>query len=1151
MPLDHAKSVPFWNNENVYNLNREFVLLFKGDADPRGRWPDAPPSLDDIIQELSLTRLAYVLVERANDGNRIFVSLLTGRFLVRSHIASNKEGELRLQLSRKNGFNFASNRDRARTISKGIRVSHNGIYILDGRVFHAYERLSSYWASGEYAREIANLADQERNCAQPEAQTSQAEDLTPTEHELIQILQHYVDAEYELEQQAARETPPFHFIQLDPEPRQVTYRQYFRLHLVDADYKRLRELRPSLLALEQPNVEEAIPVDIVNIEPTAGKPEIIIAIEKQVGAEKLPNDGRLQLIALPTLKKARSAVLQTLKDRQSDNPWLIPCAAEVHQAAPLVLSETEGLASGKPLNPSQTAAINAGACTPDYLLVLGPPGTGKTTVIGKWVEHFTQRGKRILVTSQNNQAVDNVLERLVENCDIQCVRLGSENKVSVGIQPILLDNIATVIQKRLVGKLNDTQAVLQESIVYSTALKSRLSQLPAFQARIAPLAKQASKYERRVILPLHVAINKRRDKLNRLIVLIPTLEDRIQSTRATIERLSHAVWLKPWALLVTPLYRWRISRLQKKINKRQKKRTRFENRIADVQSKLDACDAHFRSFKNEQDAISREFSAGLPHVPRLFIPEWGQLPVGVLLDAVMENEMQRVTLLAEKYQRIQPIISDWERSITGERQPSLYAMLLSLVDVVGATCIGINTNSAFANTPFDVVIVDESGQIQLHNLIVPLSRAPIAILVGDHKQLPPVVQDDITNELEERGIKTDLLRTSWFEHLWNRRVPDRKHMLDTQFRCPKVISDYISNAFYNDLYHAGPGMEKKKPLQSLFNSPIAFLDTQAFPAQRRREQSVRAADQSVIENNPLETTLVVEVLRRVANSDPTLLEAREMGVIAPYANHVRHIQSAIMKAQRAGALPVLKTPVRELAATVDSFQGQERDVIIITFTRSNPLGRVGFLRDWRRLNVAMTRAKRQLIMIGDLSTLTNLTSNAEDAPDREFKLAMQKLEAHVRDQCHYIDARTWDVSRADTAVRAARRPRSPGGLPQNEYRTQPTMKHCQKIEPPSRIPTRRLNASPRRAIILFTEEQRFSLSWKRTLSCANEAGSNLVKLKRRSCALSRAGCPHPPRSGNSSAFPLAAYSRCSMNYRDEVLLLSRQTRVLNFPRSAT
>ena len=260
-------------------------------------------------------------------------------------------------------------------------------------------------------------------------------------------------------------------------------------------------------------------------------------------------------------------------------------------------------------------------------------------------------------------------------------------------------------------------------------------------------------------------------------------------------------------------------------------------------------------------------------------------------------------------------------------------------------------------------------------------------------------------------------------------------MLDTQFRCPKVISDYISNAFYHDLYHAGPGMEKKEPLQSLFNSPIAFLDTQAFPAQRRREVSVRAADRSVIENNPLETALVVEVLRRVVNSDATLLEAREIGVIAPYANHVRHIQSAIMKAQRAGALPVLKTPVSELAATVDSFQGQERDVIIITFTRSNPLGRVGFLQDWRRLNVAMTRAKRQLIMIGDLAALTSLTNNAEKAADREFKLAMQKLEVHVRDHCHYIDARIWDASRAHTVARASRRPHAPGGLPQNEYRT--------------------------------------------------------------------------------------------------------------------
>ncbi|TKF94750.1 AAA domain-containing protein, partial [Vibrio sp. F13] len=146
------------------------------------------------------------------------------------------------------------------------------------------------------------------------------------------------------------------------------------------------------------------------------------------------------------------------------------------------------------------------------------------------------------------------------------------------------------------------------------------------------------------------------------------------------------------------------------------------------------------------------------------------------------------------------------------RQQALYKILIENVNVVGATCIGINTKALFRELDFDVVIVDESGQIQLHNLIVPLSRANKAILVGDHKQLPPVVSDEVLEEVEAKdfGDYKDLYRLSWFEHLWNAAPDDRKIMLDTQFRCPSIISDFVSEAFYEGNYFAGVGMDKKK-----------------------------------------------------------------------------------------------------------------------------------------------------------------------------------------------------------------------------------------------------------------------------------------------------------------------------------------------------
>jgi len=97
-------------------------------------------------------------------------------------------------------------------------------------------------------------------------------------------------------------------------------------------------------------------------------------------------------------------------------------------------------------------------------------------------------------------------------------------------------------------------------------------------------------------------------------------------------------------------------------------------------------------------------------------------------------------------------------------------MALELADIVGGTCIGINTREIFKKIPFETVIVDESGQIQIHNLIVPLSRAPKAVLVGDHKQLPPVVSQEVNDELDQREMEKEHMQKSWFESSGQRRM---------------------------------------------------------------------------------------------------------------------------------------------------------------------------------------------------------------------------------------------------------------------------------------------------------------------------------------------------------------------------------------------
>lgn len=410
----------------------------------------------------------------------------------------------------------------------------------------------------------------------------------------------------------------------------------------------------------------------------------------------------------------------------------------------------------------------------------------------------------------------------------------------------------------------------------------------------------------------------------------------------------------------------------------------MEPRLAALQDK-------FNDINSRYEEAERAYLQDKAELDDLFSDRPFEAFGGVRLPDSGSLDWKTLKELGRKITSIAECSSGWYEGIRSLRD-ELNQLSLEKVNVVGATCIGINTKALFRDMAFDVVIIDESGQIQAHNLIVPVSRAPRVIMVGDHKQLPPVVQDEIETEIKAREDWTDdleaLFRQSWFELLWNRVPEDRKVMLDTQFRCPAIISDFVSQAFYDGIYKAGQGMERKRPLLGFAQQPMVLIDTSAV--KERFETSRSLDDRQEVLDNALETRLVVELLKAAISEHPDLASEREIGVIVPYANHVRAIQNAIQKQRSGPELRQLRTPLNELVASVDSFQGQERDLIIFTFTRSNPRGTVGFLADWRRLNVAMTRAKRQLILVGDLSTLAR-EPRSSGHRDAEFKQAMLTL----------------------------------------------------------------------------------------------------------------------------------------------------------------
>jgi DNA polymerase III delta prime subunit len=1013
------QSVNFWKETHYHHADFPIRFVYGNERDLVGKWPGERPSQDRLEHELALSRMAYIKIYKLkNDDSAPQLSCLTGRIIVRAVIYESDE-QLRLRLTNNDSIKYATNRDRAAIVSDGVRITHEGIFFHTWKQFNRYE-IDTFWRSGEYIsilREFCatSLSDDESLTA---SDTHHHTTLDVNESRIADTISDYIAAEYELDQQLARETAPFVYYKLEPEARQNVYRQFYRVTL-DDDLERMRDIKPSILAFVDQDGDEGerVIAEVVDLTPSKDKPEIIISIERQIHQNQIPKNGELQLEAMPTLQRVRMDVVDELRESRTRNPWLLPVAAEIHEYRKLQAIDVELPPVEYPPTPSQVKAINSGAGTDDYLLVLGPPGTGKTTVISNWIQHFVQQGKRILVTSQNNKAVDNVLERLAKNPGVQCVRLGNETKVSSSINRLLIDNVARDIQSNLVDRLNEASVNVREIVEYIDQIESGL---PAFGQRAAKI-KSIVKVMANLRAKVEKRLSPKRDKFNKNIAWHQA-KDRELHQRLMVNGDKTSYWsrtgmrqLVSWAFL--PFYNWQAWRISRAYRANQ-------GVIGKLKVKRDALSEEMRRHEREVEGYyskireieSESFKEvyGELMTPNSLIPEWGSVSTPSLLGFRSTKVTEALKEMRTKYQRLGEIMAHWSDIITGERQQSIYHLLLSLVDVVGATCIGINTKKEFRDIPFDVVIVDESGQIQIHNLIVPLSRSPKAILVGDHKQLPPVVHDDIIEELDSRETRTDLFEKSWFEALWDIAPTDRRVMLDTQFRCPAVISDYISIAFYDGEYHAGPGKEKNAPLLDFCNSPIVFIDTSKLSLGRRQEQSRKNGERFEVMGNKLESELVLMTLEKALSEMPELGVQEEIGIIVPYANHVSQIQSILSHAKRKGRLKSLQTSLKELVASVDSYQGQERDLIVMAFTRSNKKGMVGFLSDWRRLNVAMTRAKRQLIMVGDLSTLTHFRGNGNSKmADFKFKSAMNQLKDYVHQRCHYICASQW-VNNAKT-----------------------------------------------------------------------------------------------------------------------------------------
>lgn len=286
--------------------------------------------------------------------------------------------------------------------------------------------------------------------------------------------------------------------------------------------------------------------------------------------------------------------------------------------------------------------------------------------------------------------------------------------------------------------------------------------------------------------------------------------------------------------------------------------------------------------------------------------------------------------------------------------------LFSEARVIACTLVG-SSSRVLEGMKFSTLFIDEAAQAMQAASWIPLKRAGRVILAGDHCQLPPTVK---SFEAMKRGLGKSLMEVIVENH------PEAVTLLSMQYRMNEDIMRFSSEWFYGGKMKAAPEVAHRGILD--LDVAIEWIDSAEIPDAETGADDSNSFRESVAGNNygrinVDEALLTIQTLRDYLEKigKKRILEERvEIAVISPYRAQVRYLRSLIK------STPFFK-PFRQLITvnTVDGYQGRESDVVIISLVRSNEEGRIGFLSDLRRMNVAMTRARLKLIIIGDSRTL--------------------------------------------------------------------------------------------------------------------------------------------------------------------------------------
>lgn len=333
---------------------------------------------------------------------------------------------------------------------------------------------------------------------------------------------------------------------------------------------------------------------------------------------------------------------------------------------------------------------------------------------------------------------------------------------------------------------------------------------------------------------------------------------------------------------------------------------------------------------------------------------------------IQEKMMKLQKDFREGLQHITSKMGDNTSLTERNKDADLATLFTRNIRLIFGTLLGISSWNKFREMTFDTIIVDEAGRATLSELLVPCIKAKKLILVGDHKQLAPVIDDDVIEKIDDKNEA----KTSFFQRLFERvesveqeeldkgiENPGRKnliHTLEYNYRAARSICDLYSNAFYEGKLKTTDDINSEKKHTLSFASNVVWYDTGKLPDKEDKQQGTGKI-------NKCNVDIIEKVLQQIKKEMDSKSENYDIGIITPYKAQMELLRSRL-------AIEKNYTDCKIDIGTVDSFQGSDRDIIIYDCVRSGKLkqkAKIDFIAEEKRLNVSLSRAKLLLIIVGD------------------------------------------------------------------------------------------------------------------------------------------------------------------------------------------